>query len=718
MQRTKNSTIIKPYVKAASLLGTRSKPGTIAEEDISKASATTESRGQKRSAHHDNYSAASDGKQSVLIPTLNVPVCDGTYRVTLRWKTSLDITRLSRQNKELKDEIYHLLNDLFHDDDGLIYKWQHAGTDEHNCISKMTTDEVRQYICPSISIIPSQSMLVIPLRFGFTNNTPSKWRNLESTKEKLTKHDVTVSFSNCTSVSGKLVVAGYILLKAPMTTHRLRYLQSLRLLLPPTTAPFDILLHKRTPLDQQIPHLAVQCGNKTVHSLSEALANILTGDGSALYIPRFAFSQMSTEDATALFQTHDSHVKSLRWLPLSPLLSNLDRPRKEYQLDGSFIERTTREWARSIKDIDGKTSAQCDVVNGGLDQLSYLLFTPKFTEAATMALEEYRKSLYPFTQREAQFRESIGPPPCIHMSNRVIANLEFIKRLSETHSSSSTLPSRDSNLENSSATTPDSRMTDSCASQITRPLTPAESLRQQYSQRRHTSELSDQSDDTSTAGSTVSVPSKMSDGRMSTSSAKFRELDAAIQRHKKTNDKKDAKNSERISHIERQLHRIDDIDSKMDDVKTDFGQRLNLFENRMVGTLKDHIESSNNNMDNMKTSLEKLMSVVNKVLLSHSGNPSQTTVEGSRDTSTNPSGSLMDTGPLNCHHSDDDAAVLGGSQSQSSSSRSSMSSESFSVLPSPEHKRQKSAEKKESKESVRRHLALAMEAAHSSLPMT
>ena len=339
------------------------------------------------------------------------------------------------------------------------------------------------------------------------------------------KHDVTVSFSNCTSVSGILVVAGYILLKAPMTTHRLRYLQSLCLLLPPTTAPFDILLHKRTPLDQQIPHLAVQCGNMTVHSLSEALANILTGDGTALYIPRFVFSQLSTEDATALFQTHDSHVKSLRWLPLSPLLSNLDRPQKEYQLDGSFIDRTTREWARSIKDLDGKTSAQCDVVNGGLNQLSYLIFTPKFTEAATIALEEYRKRLYPFTQREAQFRASIGTPPCIHMSKRVIANLEFIKRLSETHSSSSTLPSKDSNLENSSETTPDSRMTDSCASQLTRPLTPAESLRQQYSQRRQTSEVSDPSDDTSTAGSTVSAPSKMSDG----------------QRHKKTNDKKDAK---------------------------------------------------------------------------------------------------------------------------------------------------------------------------------
>jgi hypothetical protein len=92
------------------------------------------------------------------------------------------------------------------------------------------------------------------------------------------------------------------------------------------------------------------------------------------------------------------------------------------------------------------------------------------------------------------------------------------------------------------------------------------------------------SDECSTAVSTATAPSKWCDGRMTTSSAKFRELDAAIQRQKKTNDKKDAKNSERISHIDRLLHRIDNIDSKLDNVQTDFGQRLNFVETRMVGT--------------------------------------------------------------------------------------------------------------------------------------
>ena len=100
--------------------------------------------------------------------------------------------------------------------------------------------KIRQYISPSISLMPSKCTIVIPIRFGFLGNTPAKWRNQETTKKKLADYNVTVSFSNCTSVSGDLVVAGYILLKAPMTTHRLRYLQSLRQLLPTNTPPFDI----------------------------------------------------------------------------------------------------------------------------------------------------------------------------------------------------------------------------------------------------------------------------------------------------------------------------------------------------------------------------------------------------------------------------------------------------------------------------------------------
>jgi hypothetical protein len=64
---------------------------------------------------------------------------------------------------------------------------------------------------------------------------------------------------------------------------------------------------------------------------------------------------MADDEAKAPFQTHDSHVKFLRWLPLSPLFQTwIDLGKSINPMEASAIERTTREWARSIKDIDGK----------------------------------------------------------------------------------------------------------------------------------------------------------------------------------------------------------------------------------------------------------------------------------------------------------------------------------------------------------------------------
>jgi hypothetical protein len=389
-----------------------------------------------------------------------------------------------------------------------------------------------------------------------------------------------------------------------------------RQLLPESTAPFDILLHKKSPSDQLIPHLAVQCGDSHVHALSESLATILTGDRSALYIPRFVFAQMSGEDAAELFQTHDKHVKSLCWLFLSPMLSNLDRTRKEYNPDGISIARTTREWARNIKASDGNY-AQCDVVNGGTDQKCYLLFPPYHEQAANVALEEYRKRLYPFTQREARFRSDIGPPPTVHLSKHVIANIDFMKKLSSNPPSGSPLPIDQASNGASSADSFVSGTTVSSVSQATIPITPQESPPQQ---NRQTDPVVDNDpEDDKTTASTETAPSKVSAGRLSASAAKLRDLDAMIKRQKTINDQKDAKQSERVSHLERQISRLDELDAKLDGVQADFGRRLNLFEDRMVETVKNHIESSNSTMDNMNSNIAKLMSVVNKLVDTREG---------------------------------------------------------------------------------------------------
>ena len=196
------------------------------------------------------------------------------------------------------------------------------------------------------------------------------------------------------------------------------------------------------------------------------------------------------------------------------MLSNLDLPRKEHNSDGTSIERTTREWARNIVPSDG-TYAHFDVVNGGTDQKCYLRFPPHHQEVANGALEEYRKRHYPFTQREARFRSDIGPPPTIHLSKHVIANLEL--------SAIPVLPSPMSidkaSTGDSSAASYASNTTVSSVSQATHSPTPQESTQKQHTPSNSVIDI-DPDDDITTA-TTETAPSKASAGRLSTSSAKI-----------------------------------------------------------------------------------------------------------------------------------------------------------------------------------------------------
>jgi hypothetical protein len=287
---------------------------------------------------------SSDGKVSAIIPNLNVPVNDGTYRITIRWKTKMAPMSTASQTSSLPSSIYSLLNDLFSDDDGFLYHWGTEGLESYNSISNMTPQEVRSFISPSVTLMPLQSMMIIPIRFGFTSKTPSAWRNLETTKATLDKYNATVSFSNSKSTSGKLVIAGYILLKAPMTTHRLRYLQFLRSTLPDSTPGFDILLHRRTPVDQEINHLVIQCGEKHVHPISQVLIANLTGDRSPVYIPRFTFVDMTKEQVenSSKLMTSTSNLSkvypyfqcSQTWILFAPNIKKMGKQSKDHFENG------------------------------------------------------------------------------------------------------------------------------------------------------------------------------------------------------------------------------------------------------------------------------------------------------------------------------------------------------------------------------------------------
>ena len=573
----------------------------------------THANERKEDSH--SFTSSTDGKMSALIPNLNIPINDGTIRISLRWKPPADVVALalSQKSSALSAEIHSLLNDIFRDEDGLLYRWTDEGTEHCNSISKMSQEELRSYIAPSLSVLPSQSQIIVPIRFGFTTKPSFSWKNQPRVQEAFKRNKVTASFSNSKSTSGDDVISGYILLKAPRTTHRTRFLQSLRSKLPDTTPFFDIFLHRRTPFDQDINHLVVQCGKNHVHSLSQTLLSALDGSGTGVYIPRFAFAKMTTAEAMKLFEKHDSYIKSLRYIQLSPMINNLDTVRTEFFPDGTKMERTTRDWAASITSAEGQESAHVDVVNGGYDQKSFLLMAPQHEDTVRKAFEEYCRRVFPFSIREERFRDAIGPPPTvIHVVSKVNANLSFIDKLissteswkqtrtagsaetsdeSDSRSESLRTPTRGAEDHNSSSNSVFSQDGDlrpsvdtDKTSKPTMPPTPLDSLRDQYG-LRSTVQTEASTD------SNHSINSRLSS--MSTSTARFQEIEARIQRQQKEFDRKDRINTERLERMERQFTRFDDLDHRFDVMQ---GNLMNVMETQAgvggtVNNLSDKISA-------------------------------------------------------------------------------------------------------------------------------
>ena len=261
------------------------------------------------------------------------------------------------------------------------------------------------------------------------------------------------------------------------------------------------------------------------------------------------------------------------------MFANLDTIRTEYQEDGKTVERSLREWSKSIKSLDGNTYIQCDVVNGGFDQKAYLLVPPQHEHAASHALDVYRRQVFPFTQREARFREVIGPPSVILVNPKLKANLSFLENLSSsteyqptvTNEKASESPSVSSDQQNSFDS--EVSMVVSNASDDNQdhgkeklPPTPLESLRSQYRNRSP--------DQATVSTSSNSLSGKSRQSMLSTSSARFIELEARITRQQTEFDRKDKISSDRLAQIERQLHRFDEVESKIDSLKNDIDSKL------------------------------------------------------------------------------------------------------------------------------------------------
>ena len=200
--------------------------------------------------------------------------------------------------------------------------------------------------------------------------------------------------------------------------------------------------------------------------------------------------------------------------------------------------------------------------------------------------------------------------------------------------------------------------------------------------------MTENSDDV-TLASTATEKSKNS-GRMSTSSAKVRQLDEVLHRFKSDSAQTQAKQSDRVSQIERQVQRVHELESKLDGIQTDFATRMNLFEGRIEETM-------NNNM-------AKLLTLVQTM------NPGKAPATPTRDSTHYPNMSSptpVDNNTLQqlTNPDSDGSSTLASS---ASSKLSGLSETSSDPMNSPEHKKLKStgkgSKKKPLKDSIRRRL--------------
>ncbi|KAI2512020.1 hypothetical protein MHU86_2308 [Fragilaria crotonensis] len=218
----------------------------------------------------NNTSQGSSTGQFTTRPYEKVATNDGTHRVTVRWRPPEPPNMYERDKKKLNDGLRELVCTMLPPEVGLLYRWESEDLLLSNSAQQMTASELRDFISPAITFLPAQHQIVFGLRIGFAT-TPGQWTRSAAMQMLFTAKQVDIIISNSTSTSGKMVTAGYVLFKAPNTTQISRYTQFLRSVLPDTAPYFDVVRFKKTPMDQLIPHLRIQRGEKHVTPLCQAL---------------------------------------------------------------------------------------------------------------------------------------------------------------------------------------------------------------------------------------------------------------------------------------------------------------------------------------------------------------------------------------------------------------------------------------------------------------
>jgi hypothetical protein len=154
---------------------------------------------------------------------------------------------------------------------------------------------------------------------------------------------------------------------------------------------------------------------------------------SAVFVPQPAIKSMTEEEMNAMFDAHHRAVATMQRLSLHPRVMNIDRPRSEKHSGEEIKTRTTRDWANSMKTLEGK-HMRCDAENGGSDRKAYLLVPSEHVESAKEELQKYlhalKVGLYTHNSPSGSSQSSNldDTPRAIYIPSQAVrANLDFLK---------------------------------------------------------------------------------------------------------------------------------------------------------------------------------------------------------------------------------------------------------------------------------------------------
>ena len=169
--------------------------------------------------------------------------------------------------------------------------------------------------------------------------------------------------------------------------------------------PFDLKVRHKDPSGSKIQVLTVRCGKQVATEVAKLLSTSLNGEGTnpEIFISRLALGANRTArgDHERIYQVHHDFMDDIVYLPFLSS-KQIDIPIIEYLESGEQINRTPRQWAKSLVNSDG-ISLEVDMENGRPDGNVVLILPSASLAQAKVELQKYWQRQNPMLMNAERF---------------------------------------------------------------------------------------------------------------------------------------------------------------------------------------------------------------------------------------------------------------------------------------------------------------------------